>query len=66
MKKANRMSSRNEIWKMQTECQGGMRNGKDEQNVEEECGINKKTNRMPRRNEEWKRQSECQGRMRNG
>ena len=30
-----------------------MRNGKDEQNAEEECGIKK-------------RQTECQGEMRNG
>ena len=35
------MPRRNEEWKRQTECQGGMRNGKDEQNAEEECGIKK-------------------------
>ena len=42
-----------------------MRNGKDEQNVEEECGI-KEANRMPRKNEEWIKQPGCQGEMRNG
>ena len=31
-----------------------MRNGKDEKNAEEKCGI-KKANRMPRKNEVWKR-----------
>ena len=43
------MPRRNEELKRQTECQGGMRNGKEEQNAEEECGI-KKANRMPKRN----------------
>ena len=42
MKKAIRMPRRNEEWKRQTEYQEGMRNGKDEQNAEEECGIIKK------------------------
>ena len=42
-----------------------MGNGKNGQNVEEECGI-KKANRMPWQNEEWKRQTECQGVRMNG
>ena len=49
MDKANRMPRRNDEWIRQTECQGRMMNGKDEQNVKEECGI-KKANRMPKRN----------------
>ena len=48
---ANRMPRRNEEWKRQTECHGRIRNGKDERNAEEECGI-KKANRMPRRSNE--------------
>ena len=43
MEKANRMPRRN---------------GKDEQNAEEECAI-KKANSMPRKNEEWIKQPEC-------
>ena len=46
-------------------CQGGMRNGNDEQNAEEECGV-EKANRLPRKNDEWIRQTYCQGRMMNG
>ena len=52
MEKAIRMPRRNEEWKRQTECQEGMRNGKDEQNAEKECGIKK-------------RQTECQEGMGN-
>ena len=36
------MPRKNEEWKRQTECQGRMRNGKDEQNAKEECGIKKR------------------------
>ena len=35
-KKADRMPRRNEEWKRQSECQGGMRNGKGKQNANEE------------------------------